>query len=87
MTEVRDIDREAAEAFFPVGLWKQQARDDVAQAFAAHRETGERSGATAERVHLIGWLKVCGMPGAKEIADALERDVDHLFSQSRNVRS
>lgn len=36
-------------------------------------------GATAERVHLIGWLKVCGMPGAKEIADALERDVDHLF--------
>lgn len=44
-------------------------------------------GATAERVHLIGWLKVCGMPGAKEIADALERDVDHLFRQSRNVRS
>ena len=31
---ITDAAREAAEAFFPPALWKQQAIDDVAQAFA-----------------------------------------------------
>lgn len=34
---VTQADLEAASVFFPEHLWKQEARDDIAQAFAQHR--------------------------------------------------
>jgi len=51
-SEVTQADRDAAEAFFPTHLWKDEARADVALAFARHRAS------EAERVR-EACAKVC----------------------------
>jgi hypothetical protein len=59
MTEltVTQADRDAAAVFFPEHLWRQEARNDIAQAFARHREQALAEGVAMGIDAAVQWAK------------------------------
>ena len=91
---ITQADRDAAEAFFPTCLWKQEARDDVAQAFAAIRqaayEAGKLAGAKAmqdacAKEGKVGWVSADYDVVGIADADVAMRLCEHIESTIRSL--
>ena len=78
---VTQADRDAAEEFFPVGLWRQEARDDIAQAFARHRlaQTDAQMAAPDAIKHMV--MRFLQWP----LPDAFAPDAGISFEPEYNV--
>ncbi len=84
---VEAVDREAALKFFPADLWRQEARDGIALAFASHRIAAltacRAQVEQQERDRIVAWLRGAfqqhrkhpeDQAFARHIADAITRN-------------